>query len=71
MNVSSILFNRLNVKDDEKEHSIYSKTQKKDTMEKIAHRQTYANWLRVKDAERRLKRKLITQAQTEVKEQLL
>jgi hypothetical protein len=67
MNVSAILFNRLNVKDDEKEHSIFSKTQKK-TVEKVPHKQTYADWLKIKEAERRLKRKLIAQAQSEVKD---
>lgn len=70
MNVSAILFNRLNVKDEEKEHSIYSNTKTK-VAEKVDRKQTYANWLKAKEAERRLKRKLILQAQTDVKDQLL
>ena len=32
---------------------------------------SYAEWLKLKDSEKRLKKKLVTQAQNEVKEELL
>lgn len=67
MNVSQILFNRLNVKDEEKEYSLYSK--KSEGGENSSRKRlNYAEWLKAKDAEKRLKRKLIQQAKTEVKD---
>jgi len=82
--VSQILYNRLNVKDEER-YSDYS-TRKLVPNEKGALQYStnsfqlagvprsaisYNDWLKRKDAEKRLKRKLTIQAQNEIKEELL
>ena len=80
--VSSILFNRLNVKDEER-YSDYSQRSllgiKESNGDGLSGKRgksrgqglSYQDWLKAKDAEKRMRRKLINQAQNEIKEELL
>lgn len=83
-NVSSILFSRLKVNDEERYSDYSSRSMygaNKDSSElgkgkggkNGAGRNglSYQEWLKAKDAEKRLKRKLVGQAQNEIKEELL
>ena len=85
--VSKILYNRLTVKDEERysdysQRSMYGKKSSQSqsasarNLNGTMRRQggnglSYNDWLKAKDAEKRLKRKLIGQAQNEVREELL
>lgn len=87
-NVSNILYNRLQVKDEERysdysQRELFGQNNKsnagsgRNMSAKSAqgrHRGSglsYNDWLKAKDAEKRLKRKLVGQAQNEIKEELL
>lgn len=81
-NVSQLLFKRLDAKDEER-YSDYSNrkmlglvgggSQDGGSIAKGNNSGglSYSEWLKLKDSEKRLKRKLVTQAQNEVKEELL
>lgn len=81
-NVSQVLFNRLNVKDDERfsdysQRSLFGAGKTSSELDKQKGGKngrnglSYQEWVKAKDAEKRLKRKLIGQAQNEIKEELL
>ena len=80
--VSEVLFNRLSVKDEER-YSDYSQRSilqmgdaaSQGTLASLKKNGgsglSYSDWLKAKDAEKRLRRKLTVQAQSEIKEELL
>ena len=84
--VSEILFDRLKTKDEER-YSDYSDRKARGQLPSAPASQrdlkhsssqysksgglSYSEWLKLKDSEKRLKKKLIVQAQNEVKEELL
>jgi len=72
LNVSEILFKRLNAKANERDSDAsvrLSQMAKGDSQQNRG--KDFQEWLKHKDAEKRLKKKLIYQAQLEVKEELL
>lgn len=80
--VSKLLFSRLDAKDEER-YSDYSNRKMFGMLENEGEDKgskanlngagglSYAEWLKLKDSEKRLKRKLVNQAQNDIKEELL
>lgn len=71
--VSNILFNRLNANDEERFSDASFRTKESQDTSQASKRsgKCYSEWLKIKEMERRLKRKLVRQAQNEIKEELL
>ena len=69
--MSEILFNKLKPDKNEMTSETLSQFSDNENGQKREYRQTYDEWTKRKDAEKRLKRKLIRSSQNQVREELL